>query len=256
MQSPYHHPPYHRLTEFVPLSAEEMSVASRWLTDRRRLWRGKAIRHEGEAVNGVFFLLEGWVGSSLLLRDGRRQIAKVHLPGDMLGFPSLALSHAGETLEALTDVTVCSLPNAAIGRIFEELPRLALGLFLSTQRERVALMQKLSWVGATSAIERLSAFLLDLHHRLEAAGLTESGSFDLPITQQQLGELLGLSTVHINRTFKSLDETGFIARCRGRLKIDDFEGLRRLAATSPPEFAGTAAWTRLRGSETFRKGTQ
>jgi len=243
------YPPFHRLAEFVPLTAEETAIASRWLVDRRRLSRGKAIRQEGEAVNGVFFLLEGWVGSSLLLRDGRRQIVKVHLPGDMLGFPSLALSRAGETLEALTDVTVCTLPAVAIGRIFDELPSLAMGLFLSTQWERVALMQKLSWVGATSAIERLSAFLIDLHRRLEAADMVDSGSFDFPLTQQQLGELLGLSTVHVNRTFKSLDKTGYIERPRGRVEIRDFEGLRQLAGSMPPQFAGRAAWARLRGSE-------
>lgn len=244
-------PPFHRLVEFVPLSREEAEIARGWLVDSRRIARGKPIRQEGEPVKGVFFLLDGWVGSSLLLRDGRRQIVKVHLAGDMLGFPSLALSHAGETLEALTDATICSFPNAAIGRMFRELPRLAMALFLSTQKERVALMQKLSWVGATSAMERLTAFLLDLHHRLQAAGLAHAGCFDFPITQQQLGELLGMSTVHINRTFKSLDETGYISRGRGRIEVLDFAGLQRLAASFPPDFAGHDAWARLGNSSGF-----
>lgn len=240
-------PPYNRLAEFVPLSSEEAEAASRLLMDRRLVSKGKAIRQEGEPVHGVYLLIHGWVGSSLLLRDGRRQIVKVHLPGDMLGFPSLALVQAGETLEALTDATICSLPNSAIATIFRELPNLALGLFLSTQKERVALMQKLSWIGATSAIERLAAFLIDLYQRLEATGSVEGTGVEFPLTQQHLGELLGLSTVHVNRTLKSLDEKGYIRRERGWIEILNFEGLRRLAANSPPEFAGRTAWCRLKG---------
>lgn len=240
-------PPYHRFAEFVSLTPEEAEAAGRLLMDRRLVLKGRTIRQEGEPVHGVYFLMDGWVGSSLLLRDGRRQIVKIHLPGDMLGFPSLALAQAGETLEALTDSTICSLPNAAIAKIFRDIPNLALGLFLSTQKERVALMQKLSWIGAASAIERLAAFLLDLHQRLEAAGSAGAVGFELPLTQQQLGELLGLSTVHVNRTLKSLDETGCIRRERGRLEILNFPGLHRLAANTPPEFAGRAAWSRLNG---------
>jgi len=128
-----------------------------------------------------------------MLRDGRRQIVKVHLPGDMLGFPSLSLVHAGETLEALTDAVICPIPNAVIGKLLMDNPRLATGLFLSTQKERVALMQKLSWLGATSALERMVAFLLDLYDRAKSSGLAKENRFEVPLTQQQLGELLGLT---------------------------------------------------------------
>ncbi len=238
-------PPYHRFQEFVPLTEHEMTIVRDWLGDRRRVSRGKSIRREGDPVQGVFFLLEGWVGASLMLRGGKRQIAKIHLPGDMLGFPSLALAKAGETLEALTDITFCTIPNSAIGRMFEAAPRLAAAMFLSSQLERVALMQNLSWVGAASAIGRVTTFLLDLYKRLTAAQLVNDGSFDFPLTQQQIGELLGLTPVHVNRTFRRLDETGFLQRERGRMSIRDHAGLQRLTSGPMPNSASHQAWERL-----------
>ncbi|BBD97144.1 Crp/Fnr family transcriptional regulator [Sphingobium amiense] len=238
-------PPYHRLEEFVTLSADEAEIVKGWAANRREVKRYRAIRREGEPVAAVYFLMEGWVGSSLMLRDGRRQIVKVHLPGDLLGFPSLALASAGETLEALTDAVVCPLPPGVVGKILAENPRLAAGLFLSTQKERVALMQQLAWVGATSALERLIAFLLDLHDRLVAANLVKDGSFEFPLTQQHLGELLGLTTVHVNRTLRRLDETGLVERSRARMRIKDVQELREAAATVAPLFAGQEAWNRL-----------
>lgn len=238
-------PPYHRLEEFVPLTPNEKEVVRGWATSRRRVARNQPIRREGDPVAGVFFLMDGWVGSSILLHGGRRQIAKIHLPGDMLGFPSLALSTAGETLEAITDVLVCSIPNTALGKMFEQNPRLATALFLSTQKERVALMQELCWVGSTSALGRLAAFLLDLHDRLKAAGMTTDGSFPFPLTQQHIGDLLGLTAVHVNRTLRRLDDTGFVERSRGQVRIRNRDGLRDLAPNHTPEFTGHEAWQRL-----------
>ncbi len=240
-------PPFHGLTEFVSLSAQDIEIVRGWLVTRRTLPRARMLRREGDPITGVFFLLEGWVCASLMLRNGRRQIVKVYLPGDMLGFPSLALPAAGETLEAITNISVCTISAQAIGKLLQHQPRLAAGLFLSTQKERVALMQKLSWVGAATAMERLSAFLLDLLGRLDLAGLVQGGRFDFPLTQTQLGELLGLTAVHVNRTLKRLDQMGYVVRGKGWIRIVDLPGLQSLAPNLPPQFAGTAAWTRLGG---------
>ncbi|RVT90354.1 Crp/Fnr family transcriptional regulator [Sphingomonas crocodyli] len=238
-------PPLHRLNEFVPASPLAADLFTSWLSHRKVFRRHQNIRREGDPVSSVFFLVKGWVTSSVMMRDGRRQIVKVHLPGDMLGFPSLALEHAGEGLEALTGVELCSIPLAEIGRLFEELPSVAAALFLSTQKERIALMQELTWIGSTHALGRVAGFLLDLHERLDAAGLVEDGGFDFPLTQAHLGELLGLTGIHVNRTLKRLDATGCIERTRRRLRLIDLNGLRGLAPNHAPRYAGIEAWDRL-----------
>lgn len=240
-------PPLHRLAEFVSLTAQDLDVVRGWLSAHRKVPRARPLRREADSVTGIYFLIEGWVCSSLMLRNGRRQIVNVHLPGDILGFPSLVMPASGETLEAITEIKVSLIPAAAIGKLFEHNPRLAAGLFLSTQKDCAALMQKLSWVGAANAVERMAAFLLDLFLRLDAANAVSEGRFDFPLTQPQLGELLGLTAVHVNRTLKRLDQTGFIVRGRGWLQILDLDGLRSLAPNLPPRFAGPLAWSRLGG---------
>jgi len=240
-------PPFHRFEEFVSLTASDINLIRGWAANPRRIARHQPIRREGDPVNGVFFLLAGWAASSVILRDGQRQIVKVHLPGDMLGFPSLVLSKAGETLEAISDVSICPIPNAAIGRIVEHHPRLAAALLLNSQRERVAMTQALTWIGSASALARMAAFLLDLHDRLDAAGLVNDGAFDFPLTQQFIGDLLGLTAVHVNRTLKRLDATGYVDRKKGRIRIVDFEGLRSVSPNLPPKPAGQVAWSRTGG---------
>ncbi|HUD93361.1 cyclic nucleotide-binding domain-containing protein [Sphingobium sp.] len=113
----------------MPLTLQDVEIAQNLAVSKRKVARGRVIRREGDEVSGVFFLMEGWVGSSIMLRNGRRQIVKLHLPGDMLGFPSLALLASGESLEALTDTIVSFIPNTSLGRMFTESPRLAIGLF-------------------------------------------------------------------------------------------------------------------------------
>lgn len=238
-------PPFHRFAEFASLTCHDLEIVGDWSANQRIMARNSTIRREGEPVTGVFFLVAGWASSSVMLRDGRRQVVKVHLPGDLMGFPSLALAAAGETLEAITDATICFIPNASLGKIFEQSLRLTVGLFLSTQKERVALMQGLSWVGTTSAQERVSAFILDLYDRLDAAGLVKDQNFNFPLTQQFIGELLGLTSVHVNRTLRRLDATGLIVRTRGQLRIADPDGLRALTPQQPPKFAGETGWLRL-----------
>lgn len=240
-------PPFHRLEEFVGLTPSDINLVRGWAANPRRVARHQPIRREGDPVNGVFFLLAGWAASSVILRDGQRQVIKVHLPGDMLGFPSLVLSSAGETLEAITDVSLCPIPNAAIGRLIEHNPRLTAALLLNTQKERVALMQALTWIGSASALARMAAFLLDLHDRLDSAGLVIDGTFNFPLTQQFIGDLLGLTAVHVNRTLKRLDATGYVDRKKGQITILDFEGLRSVSPNLPPEPAGRAAWSRIGG---------
>ena len=240
-------PPFHRFEEFISLPPADINLVRGWAANPRRIARHQPIRREGDPVNGVFFLLAGWAASSVILRDGQRQVIKVHVPGDMLGFPSLVLSSAGETLEAITDASVCPISNAAIGRVIEQHPRLTVALLLNAQKERVALTQALTWIGSASALARMAAFLLDLYDRLEAAGLVTDGAFDFPLTQHFIGDLLGLTAVHVNRTLKRLDATGYIDRKKGRMQILDFEGLRSVSPNLPPKPAGHAAWARIGG---------
>lgn len=204
--------------------------------------RHRTIRREGDRVQSVYMLLDGWALSSITLADGRRQIVKAHLPGDILGSPSIALAAAAETLTALTQVRIRSVSLAAFGSIFERLPHLAALMFLSAQQERVILMDRLCSVARTSAESRLAALILHLRDRLALLQPDLNARFEHPLTQEQLGDILGLTSVHVNRVFRVLEGKRLIRRDGYAIELLDIAALRRLSGVPARTLAQDLSW--------------
>ena len=234
--------PLHRLNQFIQLSPAEAKAFTALAVERRRLRRHEIIRAQGDPTDEVYMLVEGWVATCIDSEAGDRQIIKVHLPGDMLGAPSLTVSSAAETLCALNRVTVDVIPSARLGRLFLSSRRLAGAMFLNGLQERIWLMDRLMSVGRTSAAQRLAAFLLSLFDRLRSINGTDGVRFQLPLSQGEVANALGITPVHTNRTFAQLVRTGLISRSGKWITLEDLDGLRELASVPPREFQHTPAW--------------
>jgi CRP-like cAMP-binding protein len=130
----------------------------------------------------------------------------------------------------------------AFGGLFASSPRFAAAMFLSAQRERVALMDRLAAVGRTAAIARVAALLLDLDERLRAAGLANGDGFDLPVTQEHIGDHVGLTAVHVNRVFRQMVDAGLIARDRQRIVLLDTARLKGMSARQQRVMARDNGW--------------
>lgn len=230
-----------RFREFVALTDREMAEVGGLVDRPIVLPREAVIRAQGIEPTCIFLLIEGWASSSIDLADGTRQIAKVHLPSDLMGVPSMSLTKTVDTLTALTPVIVARLPFDRFARLFTASPRFAMAMFLSSQRERVALMDTLTRIGRTSALDRLAGFLLDIHERLSVAGLAQADRFDLPLRQDEIADVLGITLVHANRMFMQLAKDGVIRRHRQQIEIVDGRALARMARwTHRPNAA--ASW--------------
>lgn len=234
--------PLTRFHEQATLSAEEAQVL-RGMGEQEVLYgRQSAIRRDREPVDGFYLLIEGWATSSIRLPGGQRQIVKVHMTGDMIGTPSIVLDTAADTLTAVTE---CRVAKVSLNRLRELLiayPRLGPLFFMSVQVERLALMDIVAAMGKSSARERMVRLLLDLHDRLARIGLVEEGRFDLPLTQELLGDVLGLTAVHVNRTLRLLEREGLIARHGQRIVLSDVEMLRRISPLPPRQVRFDPAW--------------
>ena len=234
--------PLHRFSEFFALSGSEIDQLHAAAEPPIRFGRHAIIRREGESPRHVYLLSEGWVASSMLLAAGERQIVKLHLPGDLLGAASLCLTSAADTLFCLSPTLVSRVPAAAFGELMMGSPRFAARMFLSSQRERIALMDRLASMGRSPAIARVAAMLLDLADRLAAGGHGAQDGFDLRMTQEEIGDYLGLTAVHVNRVFRQLQAAGLIVRRRQRVRIVNLDGLRLRAGQSPRIFARKHEW--------------
>lgn len=234
--------PLTRFHEQATLTDEETDILL-GLGDPEVVYRRNTpIRRDREPVDGIYLLLEGWASSAIRLPAGQRQIVKVHITGDMMGTPSMVLDTAADTLTAVTECRVSKVPLTRMREVLIAHPRIGPLFFMSVQVERLALMDIVAAMGKSSARERMVRLLLDLHDRLARIGGVEDGRFDLPLTQELLGDVLGLTAVHVNRTMRLLEREGLIARHGQRVVLADIEALRRISPVPPRRIRFDPVW--------------
>ena len=217
------------LSELVDLTGDEEAALAKLEERPRQVRRGAVLQRENEAGGDLFILRKGLVMSYVLLDDGSRQILRFHFPGDMLGICGLIYREAPETLYALSDCVVCPFDRTALAELIAEHPRLSALILVYCQIERVALTDRLAALGRTSAKARVAALLLELRNRLRATDKSIASVFALGLTQEEIGDATGLTSVHVNRMLRQLEEEGLIARDSGKVTLIDERALARAA---------------------------
>lgn len=231
-----------RFTAFANLGGSEISELEAMPGTTRKLAPGEILRSEGDGSPTMYLLHSGWTASSVLVAGGARQMIKVHLPGDLLGLPSLAFAQACDTIHALSPAVVSIVEPRAIGEIFRTNPRLATLLFLISQEERVRLTDRLASIGRTDASSRVAALILQLHARVRCNDPDAGDTFHAPLTQADLADLTGLSKVHVNRTLQQLRGDKIVRWSSRSVTILDSERLEALAQITPRRLARDLGW--------------
>lgn len=168
---------------------------------------GQTVRHSALVGSGL-------VGRFDQMRDGRRQITAIHLPGDMCDLHSVVAPTTGWGLVALTACTVVHIPHEALRRLATEHPNVGLAFWRDTTLDASILAKWVANIGRKDAGPRLAHFLCEMGLRLERAELGRRERFQLQLTQEQMGDMLGLTPVHVNRTTQLLKAHGLIATTR------------------------------------------
>lgn len=216
---------YVRLTE-----AESLSLAQ--LEDQERAYRrGAVVIRENEAPKELFIVRSGWLHASGVLGNGSRQILRFHFQGDILGLPLLAFSDSPETVTAVTDVVLSPFSREKLAQIMSDHPRLGAMILGISVAERVALADRLASIGRTSARARVGSLICEIFSRMRRLGAVTNGEFvPIPLTQEDIGDATGLTSVHVNRMMRSLVDDGIIERNGGnQVRLRDE---RRLIADS------------------------
>ncbi len=181
---------------------------------------------EGDSLEDVLFLRAGWVHRYRLLDDGRRQIVNVLVPGDLIGPFTPTAKHFAATL---TDSSICRVSRGAIARNMGDCPGFSAAVEALITSEFELLAERTVSLGRRNAKERVAFLLLELFGRLRRVGLVTGNSFEFPLTQELIGDALGLSIVHVNRTLRSLREAKLATVGFGRVTIHDVDALSDVA---------------------------
>ncbi len=208
-----------RLEQHLALTGGERSALETLAHRERRLKQGDLLMQQDRPNDQLFVVQQGWVHSSRTLVTGARQIVGFHYAGDLIGTSSIAWALATNTVTAVGDVIVSELTKAELGRLFTAESRLASVLYAIAAADFVAMGDRLTSVGRMGAIERLSVMLLDILCRLRVTAGGVVDSFDLTLTQQDIGDAVGLTKVHVSRTFGEMERRGLIGRSGRRVKI-------------------------------------
>lgn len=218
-----------RLGDLVEVSAAEREALGGLEERERHLKRGAILVRENDPAKEMFILRSGTMMSYVLLDNGSRQILRFMFPGDMLAISSLVYGEAPETIAALSDCTVCPFEKTALVRLAVAHPRLAAAMVAYKQIERMTLTDRLAALGRKSARARVAAVLLEIRNRRRMADRSIGATFPLGLTQEEIGDATGLTSVHVNRMFRQLEIDDLIARENGRITIRDEAALVRTA---------------------------
>jgi CRP-like cAMP-binding protein len=194
-----------------------------------KLRKGKDIIVAGSQPQSLYVNHDGWLFRYKILHNGCRQIVNFVLPGEIFGLQACVFKNSLYSVAALTEATLSAIPIETVGKAAECNAKLSNALFYSAICEAAILGEHLIDTGRRSAYGRVSHFLLELFVRLEQAGQADALSFDMPLTQEVIGDALGLSPVHVNRTLRALRDDKLVAFDGKRVTLCDFGELCRLS---------------------------
>lgn len=211
------------------ISAEEEQAIRDAVDPPKDIASDRTFIRAGEELTASTLLIEGMACRYKDLRNGQRQISELHVAGDFVDLHSFTLKKLDHNIMALTPCRIATVPHERLKRITELHPHLTRVYWFSTTLDAAIHREWQLSLGRRPAIAKAAHLFCELFVRLGIVGLTEGDSYALPLTQTDLAECLGLTSVHINRTLKELREQGLVEFRNGRVAIADHEGLKQVA---------------------------
>jgi CRP-like cAMP-binding protein len=195
----------------------------------RQLESGASIVRGGDRPSECCLVVEGFCVRAKTTSSGQRQILSIHIPGEIPDLQSLHLHVMDHDLVTLISSTLGFISHAALRAMTRARPNVAELLWRDTLIDASLFREWIVNVGQRPAPDRLAHMIVELRERLAVIGRVENNAFDMPMTQEQLGDALGITAVHANRIIKQLRDERVLDFHRGRVTIRDETKLQELA---------------------------
>lgn len=215
------------------LDDEEREALEGLCDGARELDARRNIIREGERPDHVHLMVDGWAARYKLLPDGSRQITAFLIPGDFCDVHVTLLGQMDHSIATLTRATVAFIPRSRMEELTDKRPRLIRAFWWSTLVDEAVLRAWIVNAGRRDAFEALGHLMCELYVRLRNVGLTDDHSFALPLTQEELGDALGLTPVHVNRVLQRMRSENLISLKGGHLVIHDYRRLQEVSGFNP-----------------------
>ncbi len=201
--------------------------------DRVEVSGGRPIVKENERCMQLYLVESGWVFRSRGLASGRRQIVNYALPGDLLCTDSLLFKASSFDLTARTPVTLARIEAPQGAEMFDKHAGLASAVAWTMGQEESILAERVVSLGRRDSFEKLAHALCELDARLSAIGQMRGRTVELPLNQEDFADILGISVIHVNRTFRRMSEEKIAEYRKGAIDLLDKQRLAELSSFDP-----------------------
>ncbi len=222
-----------KLESIAPLAPEERAALLRLPLRLKAMPAHQDIVREGDTPTESCLIVAGFAYRYNLTDEGKRQILSFHISGDIPDLQSLHLEVMDHSLATLGPCRLAFIQHADLLSLMHSHPRLGHLLWRDTLIDAAVFRQWMVGLGRRDAHSRIAHLLCELLVRLRAVELVEDHAFELPVTQAELSDALGITTVHVNRVLQDLRGENLITLRGGSLKVLDWEGLQRAGEFDP-----------------------
>ena len=230
----HQHPLIRKLeTQGLHLSDDESAALLEMPMQIESIRADQDIVREGDRPTRSCLILEGYAATYKVTPTGKRQIVAFHIAGDIPDLQSAQLEILDTSLGTLTPCKVAFVRHEVINEVCERHFRLTRAFWRQTLIDAAIFREWVVNVGRREALNALAHVMCEFVIRMRAMGLADGPECELPMTQAELGDALGISTVHVNRTLQELRAAGLIRLQGARLTVLDWEALKEVGEFDP-----------------------
>ncbi|WP_010187155.1 Crp/Fnr family transcriptional regulator [Sphingomonas sp. PAMC 26605] len=222
-----------RIASRARVSEEDRTAIRSLPYSARAIEPSSYLVREGAQPSRCAFLLSGFCYRQKLTSEGARQIVSIEIPGEFIDLHHLFLTESDHNVQALTRAHVAEIDAAALRELALTRPAIGAALWIEALIGASIFREWIVNVGRRDAHSRVGHLLCELAVRLDIANDTTNRAFDLPMTQEQLGDAVGLTPVHVNRVLRALAARNLISRDRRQISILDWDALRDASDFNP-----------------------
>jgi CRP-like cAMP-binding protein len=192
----------------------------------RRMSAGTHIIRDGDKPDYCSVVLSGFAFRHKITGEGGRQVIAIHMEGDFVDLQNCLLPVSDHNVQMLTDGEVAFIAKDAVRDLALSRSAIGMAMWVDTMIDSAIFREWVVNVGRRDARARIAHMLCEFSLRLEAAGLAKEHRYELPMTQEQLADSVGLTSVHVNRVLRQLGEEGLISRNKRAIVIESWSRMR------------------------------
>jgi CRP-like cAMP-binding protein len=218
-----------RLAEHSPLSAHDRLLLQSLRPRSQALGAGTDIVGQGDKPRDSVFVLSGMLARYHTVANGARQYLSLHVRGDFPDLQSLLLGEMDHGLAAIDDLEIALLPHQQLKSVLAKSQAVTIAFWRQTLLGAAIFRQAITTNGTRQGAARVAHLFCEQYVRAQQAGIAVDNTCSLPLTQAQIGQLLGLSVVTVNRAIQTLRRSRCIELRAGRLTVLGWDELEERA---------------------------